>query len=327
MQRVYDEVKTPFKQGIVVDAPEGKLLDCPNVFRHGDKWYMVYVQFESEPAQGYTTQLAESCDLLNWEPLGTLLERGGEGAWDAANVGAGVALFDTQWNGSNQLETHEGRYWLSYLGGSKFGYEEPPLSIGLASAPDPARLGAWEKVPAPVLGPDDADARPLETATLYKSHIFRDEARTLGAPFVMFYNARPEGGDERIFAAVSDDLLSWRRFGEDAVISNPRPVGTNRVVISGDPQIARMGELWVMFYFGAHWKPGAFDTFACSYDLVHWTKWEGSHLVTGSEPFDTPYAHKPWLLKHDGVVYHFYCAVGGPDRHRAIALATSKELK
>ena len=36
-----------------------------------------------------------------------------------------------------------------------------------------------------------------------------------------------------------------------------------------------MGDLWVMFYFGAGWQPKAFDTFACSYDLVNWTKWEG----------------------------------------------------
>jgi hypothetical protein len=31
------------------------------------------------------------------------------------------------------------------------------------------------------------------------------------------------------------------------------------------------------------------------------------------------------VLKHEGVVYHFYCAVG--DRGRVIALATSQDLK
>jgi hypothetical protein len=30
-------------------------------------------------------------------------------------------------------------------------------------------------------------------------------------------------------------------------------------------------------------------------------------------------------VKHDGVVYHFYCAVG--DQGRVIGLATSKDLK
>jgi predicted GH43/DUF377 family glycosyl hydrolase len=73
------------------------------------------------------------------------------------------------------------------------------------------------------------------------------------------------------------------------------------------------------------WKPGAFDTFACSRDLVHWTKWEGPHLIQSSEPWDKTFAHKPWLIKQDGVVYHFYCAVG--NEGRAIALATSKDLR
>ena len=50
-------------------------------------------------------------------------------------------------------------------------------------------------------------------------------------------------------------------------------------------------------------------------------------LIAPSEPYDTPFAHKPWILKHDGVVYHFYCAVGGKTQHRAIALATSKDLE
>jgi predicted GH43/DUF377 family glycosyl hydrolase len=80
-----------------------------------------------------------------------------------------------------------------------------------------------------------------------------------------------------------------------------------------------------MFYFGAGYQPKAFDTFACSYDLVKWTKWSGKHLIDPSEPWDKKFAHKPWVIFHDGVVYHFYCAVG--DQGRVIALATSKEMK
>jgi predicted GH43/DUF377 family glycosyl hydrolase len=112
-------------------------------------------------------------------------------------------------------------------------------------------------------------------------------------------------------------MLHWRRYGTDPVIDNGRG-------ISGDPQIVRMGDLWTMFYFGAGWKPRAFDTFACSYDLVHWTKWTGPDLISPSEPWDKTFAHKPWVIKHDGVVYHFYCAVG--TEGRTIALATSKDL-
>jgi hypothetical protein len=43
------------------------------------------------------------------------------------------------------------------------------------------------------------------------------------------------------------------------------------------------------------------------------------------KPWDKTFAHKPWIVKHDGVVYHFYNAVG--DQGRVIGLATSKDLK
>ena len=325
MQAIYDEVKTPFKYGIVIETPNGKKVDCPNVFRHGDKWLMVYVQLENEP-QGYTTQLAESDDLLHWKPLGTILPRGASNAWDCANAGGGVALFDTKWGGSNTLQTYDGCYWLSYLGGPNPGYEKLPISIGIASTDDPSQVKSWKKIPSPVLRHDDKDVRPFETDVLYKSYIFRDPDQTLGAPFVMFYNARPPKGNEAIGMAVSQDMKAWRRFGDEPVVTNARPANLKYGVISGDPQVVRLNDLWVMFYFGAFWKAGAFDTFAASRDLVHWTKWDGEDLIKPTQMYDTPFAHKPWLIKHDGVVYHFYCAVGGKEQHRAIAVATSKDL-
>jgi predicted GH43/DUF377 family glycosyl hydrolase len=324
MRAIYEEVKTPYKFGIVIPAPAGKKVDCPTVFRYEDRWYMVYVQLENEP-QGYTTQLATSADLLHWQAKGTLLARGAGEAWDKANAAGGIALVDTQWGGAGALAMFDGRYWMSYLGGASPGYETPPLSIGVASTLDPTSTTGWEKLSAPVLRPDDPNARPFETGTLFKSFILRDAATMLGAPYVMYYNARPPRGDETIGMAVSRDLRTWRRYGAGPVIVNPRPADLKHGVISGDPQVVRMGDLWVMFYFGAFWKPKAFDTFAASADLVHWTRWDGPHLVEPSEPWDAEYAHKPWVLKHNGVVYHFYCAVG--DQGRAIALATSKPMK
>ena len=175
----------------------------------------------------------------------------------------------------------------------------------------------WTRIAEnPVLRPDQPDARKFEKVTLYKSNIVWDKEESLGYPFVMYYNGKADC--ERIGMAVSKDMIHWRRYGEGPVIDN----GTG---ISGDPQIVKIDDVWVMFYFGAFWKPKAFDTFACSYDLVHWTKWTGPHLIEPSEPWDEQYAHKPWVVKHDGVVYHFYCAVG--DQGRAIAVATSKDLK
>jgi len=318
MERIYEEVKTPHKYGVIL-RPEGEneSVDCPNVFRHGDAWYMVYVAIEDQV--GYETRLARSEDLLSWEPLGTVLPFSGSG-WDRWQADGSVALVDPEWNGSSAIRPFDGRYWFSYFGGEKQGYETDPLSIGMAWTRTPDQATPWARLPEnPVLSPGQPDARPFEEATLYKSHILWDEAESLGYPFVMYYNGKQQGPwVERIGMAVSKDLMSWSRFGRGPVIDNGKG-------ISGDPQIVRMGDVWVMFYFGAGWKPKAFDTFAASYDLVHWTKWEGPDLLAPSEPWDETYAHKPWMLKHDGVVYHFYCAVGAEGR--VIALATSKDLR
>ena len=80
-----------------------------------------------------------------------------------------------------------------------------------------------------------------------------------------------------------------------------------------------------MFYFGEGWRPGAFDQFACSYDLKNWTRWEGENLSSPAESFDNQYAHKPMVLKYDGVVYHFYNAVD-KQGNRGLALATSQPV-
>lgn len=318
MQRVFEEAKTPYKFGIVLQ-PESKdeLIDCPNVFRYGDAWYMLYVV--NKQNVGYETYLAKSEDLLAWEPLGKVLPFA-ENGWDKWQADGSLALVDPAWGGSAKLGQFDGKYWMSYFGGEKKGYETDPLSLGLAWTTTPNEAKAWTRLAEnPVLRPSDADARPFEKATLYKSHILWDKSETLGYPFVMYYNGKQEGrGTERIGMAVSKDLVHWKRFGDGPVIDN----GSG---ISGDPQLVKMGDLWVMFYFGAFWQPGAFDTFACSRDLVHWTKWTGEHLIEPSEPWDETFAHKPWVLKHDGVVYHFYCAVG--TQGRAIALATSRDLR
>lgn len=314
MERVYEEVRTPHKYGVILRGAEKKAVDCPSVFRHEDRWYMIYIVFDGG---GYETALAHSDDLLHWRPLGTILARR-EGTWDARQAAGYAALQDTTWGGPCTLRRHEGWCWLSYLGGALEGYETDPLAIGLAHTRDPSVPTGWTRLESnPVLQPQDPDTRWFETKTLYKSNVIRDPAARLGAPFVMFYNGKCATG-ERIGMAVSDDMVRWRRHGSEPLIDNGS--GT-----SGDPQVVRIGDLWVMFYFGAFWKPNAFDTFACSHDLEHWTKWDGPHLVEPSEPWDATYAHKPWVLKWNGVVYHFYCAVG--DEGRVIALATSADLK
>ena len=314
MRRIYEQVKTPHKYGVVLKAEQDRKVDCPSVYRFGNKWYMMYIIFDGN---GYETAIADSNDLLHWKPLGKILHFR-IGTWDAMQAAGYIALQDHTWAGSYELEKFDGKYWLSYIGGALKGYETDPLAIGIAWTTNPSRPVQWNRLARPVLSRDQTDVREFEDLTQYKSNIIYDRQKTLDYPFVMFYNGKHVSGYERIGMAVSRDMKNWIRYGNEPVIDN----GSG---ISGDPQITRIGDVWVMFYFGAFWKSKAFDTFACSYDLVHWTKWQGPDLVAPSEPYDNTYAHKPWVIKNNGIVYHFYCAVG--DQGRVIALATSKDIK
>lgn len=322
MQQVYEKVKTPYKYGLVV-IPEdrSRKADCPSVFRKGRTWYMTYIVFDG---RGYETWLAKSDDLLHWKTLGQMLSFS-DTAWDANQKAGYVALQDTRWGGSYRWRRYKGRYWMSYIGGAETGYEKGLLSVGMAyTHRKPVTPHEWQRLGKPVLMATDTGAGWWENNTLYKSSVIRDKARTTGYPFVMYYNAkgdslRPERGKERIGMAVSRDMQHWMRYGKD-------PVLNHHAGITGDAVIQRMNKLWVMFYFGAFWKdrPGAFNRFACSYDGVHWTDWDGPDLISSSEDYDARFAHKSSVIYYKGVVYHFYCAVDKEDR-RGIAVATSAD--
>lgn len=321
MRAVYEEMKTPVKHGMILYEKES-WIDCPNVFRKSDgNFVMVYVKFTPHPERaGYETWMAESGDLLHWKPVGKVLTQKDFG-WDRLQVDGSVCLLDTDWEGDHSVHTYDGKYWMSYIGGALPGYEPDPLSIGMACS-EVFEPGSFVQLPRPILSNVDPEVRAFERVTLYKSNVFYDEKETVGYPFVMFYNGKAgEFGIEKIGMAVSRDMVHWKRYGEDCVLSNEIEGRWN---IAGDPQVIRYRDLWVMHYFVAR-DAMAYDTFACSRDLVHWTRWDGlggEPLVKPSEVYDRIYAHKPYVLKHEGTVYHFYCAVG--EVGRGIAVAASR---
>lgn len=324
MQQVYEEVKTPYKYGLVmVPEDDTKKIDCPTVFRKGRRWYMTYLVFNG---RGYETWLAESKNLLNWTTTGRLLSFSDSTDWDNNQKAGYPALQDPEWGGSYQLQQYNQKYWLSYFGGRDSGYEAGPLSIGIGyTTEDAAKPHEWQRLDKPVLTAKDPDTRWWENKKLFKNSIIWDKEKKTGHSFVMYYNANGDSSNntpkwrwfERIGMAVSDDMINWIRVGTD-------PVMHHKIGITGDAVLQKIKDVWVMFYFGAFWegRKDAFNRFACSYDLVHWTDWTGDDLVRSSEPYDEKFAHKSFVVKHKGVVYHFYCAVNNKDQ-RGIAVATS----
>lgn len=334
MAEVYEESRTPYKYGLVI-APDDNnhKIDCPTVFREGDKWYMTYVVYNGrsgKDGRGYETWIAESDNLLEWTTLGRILSYKDEG-WDRNQRGGFPGLIDMEWGGSYAMERYNDRCWMTYIGGEGTGYEavNAPLYVGLAwTENSPAAAHEWQSLNRPILSIGDEDAQWWESLTQYKSTVYKDPNRILGAPFVMYYNAggvNPATGvkGERIGIALSDDMRNWRRYGGNPVFTHEAQ-GT----ITGDAQIQKMGDVYVMFYFSA-FNPSrrykAFNTFACSYDLVTWDDWEGDDLIYPTKDYDELFAHKSYLVKHDGIVYHFYCAVNNAEQ-RGIAVATSKPM-
>lgn len=331
MQRIYDEVKTPFKYGMVVaPADNYHKIDCPTVYREQGKWYMTYVVYDGKDGldgRGYETWLAESDDLLQWRTLGRILSFR-DGCWDSNQRGGFPALIDWTWGGSYRMQKYKGRHWMTYIGGEGTGYEavRAPLFVGQAwTKGDITKAHEWQSLARPLLSIHDKDAQWWEKLVQYKSTVYWDEARTLGSRFVMYYNAggiNPANGmkAERIGIATSDDMKRWARYAGNPVYSHEAPG-----IITGDAQIVKMGDKYVMFYFSAYnpaRRYNAYNTFSVSTDLIHWNDWDGPDLIAPSKDYDDMFAHKSYVLKHEGVVYHFYCAVNRAGQ-RGIAVATS----
>ena len=344
MQRIYQEVRTPYKYGMVV-APTDNYhkIDCPTVFQQDGKWYMTYVVYNGKDGldgRGYETWLAESDDLLHWTTKGRILSYKDDG-WDMNQRGGFPALIDWTWDGSYGISKYKKQYWMTYIGGHGTGYEavREPLNIGMAwTKGDITKAHEWQSGEKTLLSIEDKDVQWWEQLVQYKSTIYSltpspsPKGEGSGLPkeltkyrFVMFYNAGGVNPDnnlkaERIGIALSNDLKKWKRYDGNPVFANE--VGG---IITGDAQIAKMGDLYVMFYFKAYdpsRKYNAFNTFAVSRDLIHWQRWEGEDLIWPTKQYDEMFAHKSYVVKHDGVVYHFYCAVNN-DQQRGIAVATS----
>ena len=339
MNAIYEEVKTPYKYGMVV-APTDNYhkADCPTIFREGGKWFMTYVVYNGKDGldgRGYETWLAESDDLLHWTTLGRLLSFKDSG-WDMNQRGGFPALIDWTWGGNYEMQTYKGRHWMTYIGGEGTGYEavRAPLNIGLAwTTGNITTSHEWDSDDkGPLLSINDRDAQWWEKLVQYKSTIYIDHDKLLGKRFVMFYNAggvNPSNDlkAERIGIALSNDLKRWKRLPLSTATHSGNPVFSTEVggIITGDAQIVKMGDHYVMFFFSAYdltRRYNAFNTFAVSNDLLHWQRWDGNDLIFPSKDYDEMFAHKSYVVKHDGVVYHFYCAVNN-DGQRGIAVATS----
>lgn len=320
MQEIYKKISTPHKLGAVMKW-EDYYTDSPTIFRKDDIYYMYFIAISKDcSVSGYETHLAKSEDLVHWECCGTVFRRNDLNRWDSKQCAGYVAFPDIQFDGTGELHKINGSYYISYLAGNSDGYEPDPLYMGLAKSGDPTDPCSFTRFSEPILRPDDADSRELEKKTLYKSFLFEDELQVTGYKYVNAYNGKALDSTERIFLAVSNDGENWERYGDRPVVD--LITGDPKGKICGDPQVILIDDIYVMFFF--RWRDGehAFNTFACSRDLIHWTHWHGEPLIKSEYEWENIHAHKTWFIHHNGKNYHFYCAVNKQNQ-RFIALAVS----
>ena len=169
MENIYNEIKTPYKYGIVFKHPDStKLMDSPTIFNDNGIWYMTYIVFDGK---GYETWIAQSKDLLNWKSIGKILSFS-PNTWDANQKAGYMSLVDINWGGTYAVEKLNNKYWMSYLGGKTVGYEAGVLGVGMATNTTLTKPVEWTTMPLPILQPSDSDANWFDNQIIYKSLVF-----------------------------------------------------------------------------------------------------------------------------------------------------------
>ncbi|MFD0674054.1 hypothetical protein [Cohnella sp. GCM10027633] len=333
--------RTPFKRDVPALQGSGEAgsydawaVDCPFVFRHNGKFYMMHVGFDG---LGYRTALATSDDLLEWRPEGVILDRGEDRSrWDHVGAaGSWIVLESNDLYETPRLKKIDGKYWMVYHSYPEFGYETGGAKMGLAWCED-EDLMTWYRLDDPILTYENGG--DWERAGLYKCCVIEAEGR-----YWMFYNAkdRPEWPwTEETGLAVSDDLVHWTRHADNPVL--PTEAGTFYSQYLSDPCIRfdREAGAWLNFGFGFDGER-AQGALAVSRDLLAWEVLsEPSVPHGGAGELDERHAHKSSVLYWNGTLYHYYCACrpgrpgdrtnipddAGAGEFRCIALATSKRL-
>lgn len=286
-------------------------VECPMVIRWQDRWLMFYSAItRTGGLDDSTIGMAVSDDLVHWRDRRQVLRRGPEGAFDHGGISGPFV-----WGERDTLK-------MIYIGFPRLGYETRPGRHGLATSKDGVQWTKAEFNPVHDPGPKGS----WNDECLYKTFIMKHDGR-----YWMFYNAYgSQDHCEQIGLAFSDDLHRWTQHPENPVLRRGDPLRDRDHRIIGDPWILKNGDTWEMYYFafdGQH----ARECLATSKDLLHWTKSLLNPImdVGPAGSYDAVHCHKPCIILHQGVHYHFFTAVGTKGEkkdYRGIGLATSRRL-
>jgi len=299
-------------------------VECPMVIRRGGEWWMYYTGIQLVDGVVHKTiGRATSKDLVDWGDRRQVLERGPQGAFDFGGL-SGPFVFEV--DSTHADEARGPSLAMIYVAFPGLGYETKPGRQGLAWSTDGIQ---WTRSPANPIR--DIGERPSwDDECLYKPFVTKHQGE-----FWMFYNAYGSADHcEQMGLAKAARLEGpWKRHPANPILRKGDPERDRDHRIIGDPWIMRSptADVWEMYYFafdGQH----ARECLATSTDLVHWTKSPFNPIMDVGPPgsYDSIHCHKPSIVIHEGVYYHFVTSCGPDGRggeHRAIGLATSRRIE
>lgn len=301
------------KVGVVLPRGAGgtwdaDMVEAPSVMYDpkSAQWVMVYVGYgTTSGAQRAGVGLATSPDGVTWTKVGSaaILPHSGTSGAPDQNGATGPVLF---W------DDDAAQYVLYYIGLTSTGYESGTKTICYATAT--TLTGSWTRQGSVVTA---AGSGWRNTAVWHVSIVRRE------ATWYMFFNATGSDSKEKIGYATAPALTGpWTVDDVNSPVLSPVS-STWESSFVGDPCVRRIGDMWVMDYYGYD-GASAGDGVAVTSDSAFplgWVKYAGNPvLAPTSGTFDGKYAHKPYVLERGGELFHYYTAVDASDV-RQIALA------
>ena len=264
------------------------------------KFVMVYTAYDVNHVA--TIGWATSTDLVAWTKQGKLISPSGNSANGDAHGMTGPCLY-----------YYKGLYYLYYIGLNGAGYEGEPINMCLATTAS-LTSPSWTYHGIKI---------PIQTNIAWANEaIYHPNLFTYNGKWYMFFNARGSiNGDraERFGFATSNNI-----DGEWTV--NPTRVSQplerdNTVIRAGDPAVFEYNGLIYVFYFRILPNGTAIDSWGWTTPSEFPFGWRfGGDLLATNVDYQSQYAHKPFVVKYQNKLYHYYTAVGS--QGRVIALKT-----
>lgn len=264
------------------------------------KYVMVYTAY----GQGHSSGIgwATSDDLLVWTKQGKLFSP------------SGIELNGDRYGTTGPcIYYYKGLYYLYYLGLNGQGYEGEPINMCLATTPSLTNPDwTYHGIKIPIQSQIN-----WANEAIYHPNLF-----TFNNKWYMFFNARGniDGVVAERFGYATSDAIDGKWAVSEQRVSEPLEINQT-FIRAGDPAVFEYGGLIYVFYFSILDSGKAIDHWGWTTPAEFPNNWRfGGDLLNNTPSYQNAYAHKPFVVKKDNVLYHYYTAVG--DQGRCIALKT-----